>query len=281
MRPTTFIMLGIAAIFGVVAMFAGKTYLDRQARLNAPKPAIAAEPRPARMIVAASQAIAFGAVIEKSNLREIAWPSDAPLNGSFATTAEVLAGEKRYALAAIEANEPVLGGKITGPGQRVTLAGLIGENMKAVSIRSSDSQGVAGLVQPGDRADVIVTRQPQNEEAVSDVIAQNVRVLAVDQTVDMKNDKPVIAKVITVEVPIEQAQRVLLAQMIGQVSLALRRSGETLSPLTARVTPTELISYDADAVTARTGQPARSRATVTVRRGGAKSEDYDVPATKN
>ena len=278
-------MLGIAAIFGVVAIFAGKTYLDRQARLNAPRPEAAAPApqAPLKTIVVASQAIPFGAVVDGGNLREIAWAADAPVNGSFTKISEVLTpGVKRQALAAIEANEPVLKTRITGDGQRVNLATMIGENMKAVAIRSSDSQGVGGLVHPGDRVDVVVTRQPANEEAVSDVIAQNVRVLAVDQTIDRMNDKPILAKVITVEVGIDNAQRVVLAQQIGQITLVLRRAGDTIAPLTARVTTKDLASgFDPDAVTARSGAaPARLRTTVTVRRNG-KSEDYEVPAAKN
>ena len=49
---------------------------------------------------------------------------------------------------AIGANEPIIATKITGPGQRATLSAVLGEGMKAVSIRVNDVLGVAGFVFP-------------------------------------------------------------------------------------------------------------------------------------
>ena len=276
MRPTTLIMLGAAAIFAVVAIFAGKVYFDRQAR--APKHAAVEAAKPAtaqKTIVVASAAIPFGAVADASNLKEIPWHAEAPVAGAYDTVAQMNAGgAKRQALVAIEANEPVLKSKITGEGERLTLAAMISPGMKAVSFVSSDAQGVGGLVQPNDRVDVLLTQQPQSEEATADVVIQNVRVLAVDQTIDKLNERPILAKVITLEVALEHAQRVALAAQVGKLTLALRRPGETALPVTGRVTAKDLASgYDRDAQTAGTG---KARATVTVRRGG-KAEDYDVP----
>ena len=84
----------------------------------------------------------------------------------------------------MDENEAVLASKITGPGQRATLSAVLGEGMKAVTIRVNDVEGVAGFVLPGDHVDVVLTRQIDKENATNDVVIENARVLAVDQSAD-------------------------------------------------------------------------------------------------
>jgi pilus assembly protein CpaB len=92
--------------------------------------------------------------------------------------------------------------------------------------------GVAGFVQPDDRVDVLLTRNEQNAaqggpasiSPYTDLLLQNVRVLAVDQIADRATQaKP--AKAVTLEVDTADAQKLVLAASIGQLSLALRRAG--------------------------------------------------------
>ena len=74
--------------------------------------------------------------------------------------------------------------KITGAGQRATLSALVRDGIKAVTIRVNDVDGVGGFVLPGDRVDVVMTRQVDKTEASNEVVLQNVRVLAIDQIAD-------------------------------------------------------------------------------------------------
>ena len=62
--------------------------------------------------------------------------------------------------------------------------------MKAVTIRVNDIEGVGGFVLPGDRVDVVLTRQTDKTAASTEVVLQNVRVLAIDQVADERIDKP-------------------------------------------------------------------------------------------
>ena len=98
--------------------------------------------------------------------------------------------------------------------------------MKAVTIRVNDVEGVAGFVLPGDRVDVVLTRQKDKNVAATDVVLQNVRVLAVDQVADERADKPSLAKAVTLEVEAIGAQKLALAATVGTLSLALRKAGE-------------------------------------------------------
>jgi pilus assembly protein CpaB len=91
-----------------------------------------------------------------------------------------------------------------------TPALLPDEGKRAVTVRIDDVGGVAGFILPGDHVDVALIRQRSGQK-YSDVILQNIKVLAVDQ----------IAKAITLEVSPEQAQKVLLATEIGLFALVL------------------------------------------------------------
>ena len=117
---------------------------------------------------------------------------------------------RRVVLTAIEANEPMLSSKITGPGQRATLSAVIADGMRAVTIRVNDVDGVAGFVLPGDRVDVALTRQADKNNT-NDVVLQNIKVLAIDQTADERTDKPSIARAVTLEVDSTDAQKLALA----------------------------------------------------------------------
>jgi Flp pilus assembly protein CpaB len=149
---------------------------------------------------------------------------------------DLTSGGRRVVLTPIEANEPVLASKITGSGQRATLSALLQDGMKAVTIRVNDVEGVAGFVLPGDRVDVVLTRQQDKNLAATDVVLQNVRVLAVDQVADERTDKPSLAKAITLEVEVTAAQKLALAATVGTLSLALRKAGEAAATSTRRIT---------------------------------------------
>lgn len=207
-------MIGFAVVFGLLAVFIAQVWLNNQASLRAknvePAKAIASQ-----TVVVAKQPLRFGTELTATMLQEVPWPSDALPNGAFAKIHDIMAGGRRVVLSAIEANEPVLSLKITGPGQRATLSALVKPGMKAVTIRVNDVEGVGGFVLPGDRVDVVLTRQTDKEKASTEVVLQNVRVLAIDQMADTSADKPTVAKAVTVEVSTDQAQRVWLRHTRG------------------------------------------------------------------
>jgi pilus assembly protein CpaB len=96
--------------------------------------------------------------------------------------------------------------------------------MQAIAIRTSDVEGVGGFVLPGDQVDVLLTRSigGSQNNSVTQIVAQNVRVMGVDQSDNDEADKPQVAKSITLEVTPAQAQAIALGQSVGNLSLALR-----------------------------------------------------------
>lgn len=270
MRTSTIVMIGFAVLFGLIAVFIAQSWLNSQAEmrmknLEAQKKTIATQ-----TIVVAAKPLRFGNELGSMSLREIAWPENAVPNGAFSKISDLLANGRRVVLTAIEANEPILASKITGAGQRATLSATIADGMKAVTVRVNDVEGVAGFVLPGDRVDISLTRQKDKEAATSDVVLQNVRVLAIDQTADERSDKPSIAKAVTLEVDTASAQKLSLAASVGTLSLMLRRAGESSTDPTRRITLSDLVNGNAP-------NPQDLKFTTIAVRRATKKEDYSVP----
>jgi pilus assembly protein CpaB len=235
-------MVVLAVVFGVVAVVLANMWLAGQ------RNAMAATniDTPRDTVVVAAVPLKFGDVLSADKLREIAWPAGAIPEGAFKTSKDLLEAEggNRQALQAIGTNEPILATKITGAGQRATLSAVLAEGMRAVSIRVNDVLGVAGFVFPGDRVDVLLTRNVRdtdgNEQSYVDVLLQSVKVLAVDQVADESSENPTVVKAVTVEVDTKDAQKLTLAAGSGQLSLALRQSASSEGEMTQRVTLADL-----------------------------------------
>jgi pilus assembly protein CpaB len=238
-RTSTIVMIGVAVLFGLLAVFVAQSWLNSQADMRARNLDAQKKPLATRTIVVAAKPLRFGNEIGAMSLREVPWPAEALPAGAFGKIAE-LTSARHVVLTAIEANEPVLASKITGSGQRATLSAVLGDGMKAVTIRVNDVEGVAGFVLPGDRVDVVLTRQQDKNLAAADVVLQNVRVLAVDQIADERTEKPSIAKAVTLEVEVMAAQKLALAATVGTLSLALRKAGESTPSNTRRITVSDL-----------------------------------------
>jgi pilus assembly protein CpaB len=237
MRAGSFIMLFLAIIFGSGAVFVTKLWLDGQRSVTSPAEA---GTLPTVTMVVAATPLRFGDKLSKDNLREIAWPNGELPNGAFSTRDDVLKEGERFVMTAVEANEPLLGWKITGPGQRATLSAVVEAGKKAVTIRVNDVLGVAGFVLPGDRVDILLTRAFRSADSYVDVLIQGVKVLAIDQLADERSDDPKIVKAVTLEVDTEQAQKLTLAANVGQLSLALRNAAQGESEATRRITSADL-----------------------------------------
>lgn len=278
MRPSSIVMLAVALVLGISAALLSKVWL--QAQVSKPQIAETAPQMDMSTVVIAAKSLRFGNRLAARSLREIEWPAKAIPEGAFQKINDIVNGkDRRVVLSAIEENEPVLGWKITGPGQRASLSALIGEGKKAVTIRVNDVLGVAGFVLPGERVDILLTRtetvelgddEPIQKNTFTDVLLQNVRVLAVDQLADDRTEEPAPAKAVTIEVDTLQGQKLVLAASVGQLALALRSAGSTQDDASRRIAMGDLNS--ASGAKAATG----SSVMVSVTREITRS-DYSVP----
>ncbi|WP_292302732.1 Flp pilus assembly protein CpaB [Mesorhizobium sp.] len=253
-------MIVLACVFGVLAVVFANMWLANQ------RSALAQSNGAQRdTIVVAAVPLKFGDTLTADKLREISWPSGAIPTGAFKTTKDALAGNgTRQALQAISTNEPVLTTKVTGAGQRATLSAVLAEGMKAVSIRVNDVLGVAGFVFPGDRVDILLTRQSRGQDGADksfvDVLLQSVKVLAIDQVADESKENPTVVKAVTVEVSTKDAQKLTLAAGTGQLSLALRQAAASQGEMTERVTLADLTGDTPEDVAKRQAELERQKA---------------------
>jgi pilus assembly protein CpaB len=286
MGAKSFIMIGVALVCAALSILSGKTWLDRQAsarlqQIDQMNTRAAPAPIVTETIVIAAKPLKFGMPLTRDMLRELPWPAGQRPHGSFARIDEVLPKDmKRTVLAAMAENEMVLAPKLTGPGQRAGLAALLEDGMKAVTLKAADAKGVAGFVLPGDRVDVLLTRHQTPETAHTDILLQNVRVLAVDQSADQTTSTPAVFRLVTLEVAAQHAQMVALAESIGDVSLILRRAGDAHTDETRRLSVSELSrligAVSAPDSTASFAPAKRNSAIISVTRG-AERKDYTVP----
>jgi pilus assembly protein CpaB len=221
MQRQSIIALGVAVVLGLVAVYLANVFLvstdQRQASTATTRVAVAAVP------------LEFGTDLSPDMVRFVDYPANAVPAGSFAVPAALFpAGQKRVALMTIQANEPILANKISGAGKNASIASLLPAGKRAAAVRINDVSGVAGFVQPNDSVDVLVTRQVgDNNQQITDVLLQNVRVIAIDQNAKGEDGKAALAKTATLEVDQLGAQKLALAQEIGSLGLVLRRPGET------------------------------------------------------
>jgi pilus assembly protein CpaB len=138
--------------------------------------------------------------------------------------------------------------------------------MRAAAVRVNDVSGVAGFVQPSDAVDVLITRQ-LGDRQVTDVLLQNIRVIAIDQNAQGANGQPILGKTATLEVTPLDAQKLALAQQVGQLSLVLRKAGSEQDFATVRTVSFDDLRYSyygsaRPAVAVTTQAPARPRVSV-------------------
>jgi pilus assembly protein CpaB len=229
MRVATMISLGASALLGVGALFVARVYLP--GTIQGQSPAAATQAVADATMVVAAEALPYGTKLEAKHLTLARLPAKAMPEGAFTTVEQVLAtdGGAPVVLTPLGVREPLLPSKISGPGARASVAALIDPGMRAYTIRVSDVAGVGGHVLPGDRVDVLLTRNlsGDNETAqyVSDVVIQNVRVLGTDLNADPSSTEAAERKTATLEVAVDHAQKLAVAGDLGALSLALRRNG--------------------------------------------------------
>lgn len=230
MRIVTIVSLAASAVLGLGALFVAKIALPNAAAAKNPLVQTAAAGAP---LVVAARPIKYGDKLEAGMLTVIKVPQDAVPEGSYATVEQVLAadhGGAPVALFPMIAREPVLPTKLSGPGARPIVSAEVAEGMRAYTLKVDDASGVGGHALPGDRVDVVLMRDltPQAPERsyISYVVVQNARVLGVDLNADPTSSKPASPNTATIEVSVEDSQKLAIAATLGELSLALRRSGE-------------------------------------------------------
>ena len=234
--------MGVAILIGLAAVFLANSYLGKveQKQTTAAQGMV--------KVAVASAPLDFGTPITPDKVRLVDWPADSLPEGTFSSIPQLLPmNHTRVALRPMAANEPILRSKISGEGGRAAISAVLDPTKRAVAVRVGDVVGVAGFVLPGDVVDVLITRTPLIANGaggangqITDVLLQKVRVIAIDQDASDNTDKPAVGKTATLEVSQIDAQKLALAQQVGQLSLALVNPAAETSPTVETVSTEDL-----------------------------------------
>lgn len=229
-----------------VALASAATYMLRE--FYASQASMAAQPTGPETIrvLAAKKALNYGDRLDlamaEERLRWVTWPKDAVPAGAFTSGEELLGPERaemRTVLRTVEPGELILKSKLTGFGGTVRVAAQVNEGKRAFTIPINAVSGVAGLVAPGDRVDILLTRTIDRKLHTS-IILQNVLVIATDQTSNTETSSARVARTATVEVDPNDASKLALAQQAGKLSLSLRGVHEAIEALVKPVSIEDL-----------------------------------------
>ena len=227
MRISPAVTLGLSLVFGVAAVFAARHYTKSDTTSDAVEIVDSVKEATVPVVVAIMD-IGRGEVVDGLNLSLEQWPESQAPFGRFASVEAVGSNEytSRQAMTAIGEGEPVLDSRLSPLGMRPSLAGRLEPGFRAYTIRMNDVSGVAGFVLPGDRVDVLLTKDMLPESKTvrleTELLLQNIEVLGVDLNDDMRSDQPRVFSSTTLAVTLDDIKLLSVATATGSVSLALR-----------------------------------------------------------
>ena len=206
----------IAISFGLLAAYGIFSFL-RQQRLDSERFRSSLQD-----IVVASKEIPSGAAITTDMVKTTSYLKASVPPGAFSSLQQVTG---KIAKTTIASGEPMLPSRLA---DKAGLTVLLSPGHRAIAVRVNEIIGVSGFIVPNDRVDVIAlvaspsaTNEPAKQ--ISKIVLQNKRVLSVAQTVnEPKDGKPQVASSITLELTPEEAEKLSLASIEGQIVLALR-----------------------------------------------------------
>jgi pilus assembly protein CpaB len=250
------LLIGALLIAGVTAMMAknmiggGASAPQAQARAVAP-----AGPE----VLVATRHLPVGTIIDAEAFRYQIWPQGLVqpayfIRGQGSSNPQDLIGT--VVRTEITAGQPVTNGALVRPGERGFLAAALSPGMRAVTVGVSSTSGVAGFVFPGDRVDLVMTHEVEGDGdgeglQVSETILRNVRILAVDQRITARdaegNQVAQSTSTVTLEATPRMAERIQVAQAIGQLSLSLRSLADNEADLERAIASGEVQVPEGDA----------------------------------
>jgi pilus assembly protein CpaB len=212
MRRRGFLLVTFSLAMGLLSAWAANSWVQGRLADDADDGNVA--------VVAAAMEIPYGTKLTERHLRTVSLPLEAIPEGA---VSELEAAIDMVTTANVERGELLNMRRLAAHEQGSTLAALIEENMRAITVRVDDVVGVAGFLLPGNRVDVVSARiDMRSKRAKTETILQNLKVLAVDQTATTEQDEPVIVRAVTLEVKPDQSEILVKAQQEGTIQLTLR-----------------------------------------------------------
>jgi pilus assembly protein CpaB len=241
MKPSRIILLVVALVAGLLA-----AYLVMRGGDSEPVVVTDVVQETRSQILVATAPIGVGERLSPTTVTWQDWPEGAvrPEYVNIATSPNALE-EITGSVARFEffAGEPIRSEKLVHSDQGY-LSAVLEEGMRGVSINVTAASGAGGFIIPNDRVDVVVT-VPMDGREVSKTIIENVKVLAIGTRLgevgttggapDPANPQSQVftdATIATLELDPVQAEVVINAAAVGEISLALRSVVDFNAPTT-------------------------------------------------
>jgi pilus assembly protein CpaB len=226
MRRGQMLGVAIAGLCGLGAFFGVLSLINRPAKVIREEVTTSTT-----QVLVAKNEIALGRITDADSFRWQDWPQGAIGAGYVQRSArpdaiKELAGT--VARAPLMAGEPVTVAKLVRAGEGGVLAAILPRGMRAISTKIKEETGVGRLILPNDHVDVILTQRRRGhsgaDEFVSDTLFRNVRVLAIGQLIEVRDNKKQLAEgnTATLELTPRQTEILALANSMGEIALALR-----------------------------------------------------------
>jgi pilus assembly protein CpaB len=297
MRLKSVLLIVVALVIAGFTAFMVRSWLDAeraaaQRAMNKPQ-----APQPVGIqVLVAKRDLPVGTFLRPEHLRWQAWP-EASMSPAYAVEGKKKIDDFVGAVVRlpVSSGEPITDGRVVAPGASGFLAAVLRPGYRAVSVPITVTSGISGFVFPGDHVDLLLTHtMPQRIEGLERraglTVLRDIRVLALDQKVDVKPGEAGVPKTATVEVTPKQSEIIAVVVEMGKLSLSLRslQRDEPLLPENDPFQTVDMPTNDNDSGRENAaGFPERSftldsevSSLLSVRRmtimRGAKSEDMRV-----
>lgn len=224
MKPVRIIILAVAVLSAAMAgLLAMK--LTRAPAPQMAEPVI--ERAPTVNVLVASKSLPVGSRLGGDSIHWMAWPKDGIVDGLITDENQPAAIDDLSGAVVrlpIFNGEPVRHEKIADSSSRI-MSSLLPAGKRAVATEITVATGAGGFILPNDRVDVIMVRKGDGDLYLTETVLSNVRVLAIDQQVEEKDDgtKAVVGTTATLELTPDQSKVMTVAQQMAErISLALR-----------------------------------------------------------
>ena len=223
-------LLFLALVMGLAAAVYAANWVSQQGNIASNK------------VVVAAVDIELGSKINPQMLTTTDWPSGSIPPGAFKEIKEL---QDRVVKVSVMRGDAVLERKLAPIGTQGGLSAVIADGKRAMTVRVNDVVGVAGFALPGNYVDVMVNAQQdkgKGEEGkqISKTVLEHVLVLAVAQESGRDDTKPKVVSAVTLELTLEDSEKLDLARSVGTLSLVLRNQVDKRTVATAGITKSQL-----------------------------------------
>lgn len=241
-------MIALSGLLGLAAVAFAANWLQRQ------------ESTDTLQVIVAKRDLPMGTRLQADMLETIRWPQAAPIDAPLTALDQAL---DRVISMQILRGEPLLKSKLAAVGEIGGLSSVLREGQRAVTVKVNEIMGVAGFALPGNYVDLMVNTPDGQDNPVSKIVIERIKVLAVAQDVASAENKPRVVNAVTLEVSPGQAEKIDLARSVGTLSLVLRSQVDTDRVSTSGARKTDLllapVNADLDSATGNHPVPVRSR----------------------